>query len=130
MGRGERGVMMNVPDETESLSGVRCPGCGGELLVSSVQDSFDLLCRRGHQVKVEDLLGSHASDLTSVLEPLLHAWEAKLESLKNLSVSARINGLASMSEVFDKHIHKLESRIELLRSAAKPPSARLLPPGT
>ena len=119
---------MESPGE-EAVPGISCPSCGGELLFSGVDESFDLLCRRGHQLKLEDLMGSHANQLTSSVESLLRAWEAKLASLKNLSASARVNGLEAMSQVFNKHIQKLEARLEHLRDAAKPPSARLLPPG-
>ena len=97
--------------------GLRCPDCGGGLLVGSMQDAFTLICACGRQVEVDEIAGSE--DMIAALEEILRDWGTKLDALRDLSIHARMDGFESISELFNRRIRWLEARIELLRQAAR-----------
>ena len=97
--------------------GLQCPDCGGGLLVSSLQDAFTLICACGRQVHIDEIEGAEGT--IAVLEAVLRAWETQLDALRDLSIHARLDGFASISELFNRRIRRIEVRIELLRHAAR-----------
>ena len=104
-------------ERAELEMGLQCPDCAGGLLVGSMQDAFTLICACGRQVAVDEIAGSECR--VAVWEAVLRDWETQLATLRDLSVHARLDGFASISELFYRRIQRLEARIELLRRAAR-----------
>jgi hypothetical protein len=120
-------IELGRQDEPGPSPGMPCPGCQEDLLVSTSQDTFVLLCRCGRQISVEELQSDLLPNLSAGLAALLGVWEERLDSLKSLCADAQHNGVLSVSAVLDRHIRNLQARLEKLESIAKPASARLLP---
>jgi hypothetical protein len=125
--RGSRLLELGRQEEPGIVPGLSCPTCHRELLVSSFQKSFLLICRCGYQIS-PDKSGAAPASLAAGLKPLLLAWEQRLASLKALCKDARADGFPGFSGVMDRHIHNLHSRIEQLKRFAEPPSGRYFPP--
>ena len=110
------------------VPGLSCPACHRELLVSSFQKSFLLICRCGYQISPEKSSGAAPASLAAGLKALSLAWEQRLASLQALCGGARSDGFPGFAAVMDRHIHNLHSRIEQLKRFAEPPSGRYFPP--
>ena len=119
---------MGRQEEPGAVPGLSCPTCGRDLLVSSFQKSFLLICRCGYQLSPDKSSDAVPTSLSAALKSLLLAWEQRLASLQALCKEARSDGFPGFSAVMERHIHNLHSRIEQLKRFAEPPSGRYFPP--
>jgi hypothetical protein len=126
--RGSRLLELGRQEEPGVVPGLSCQTCGRELLVSSFQKSFLLICRCGYQISPDKSSGAAPASLSAALKSLLLAWEQRLASLQALSKDARSDGFPGFSAVMERHIHNLHSRIEQLKRFSEPPSGRYFPP--
>jgi hypothetical protein len=115
-----------MAEEPGPVPGIPCPGCRAELLVSTFQESFVLICRCGRRLSPDELLGDPPPELSLGLVALLLLWEDRLGSLQSLAEHARSNGFPNISAVIDKHIGNLRGRVEQLQTLVK--SASLASP--
>jgi hypothetical protein len=102
--------------------GIPCPGCRSDLLISTFQERFLLICRCGRRISPDELLGDPPPEFSLGLVALLILWEDRLASLKSLSDHASANGFPNISAVMDKHIRNLRGRIGRLQAFATPAS--------
>jgi hypothetical protein len=106
-------------EEPGPVPGIPCPGCRAELLVSTFQESFVLICRCGRRLSSDELLGDQPPEFSLGLVALLLLWEDRLDSLQSLAEHARANGFPNISAVIDKHLRNLRGRIRQLQTFVK-----------